>query len=238
MHMYRLKQQASDAMISNKIPYEPLTTMLRGLLFLLMTMSLASTSLVADEEESDGKRVMMTRDLFSLTVTHEGEKLEIRRNQDRANEITPFYRSTWRGRIQPMNPFSPHDVETIGELEMLDYIRRLDAGDGNILIIDSRMPGSTKRGMIPLAVNIPFRELKGERMATIMQEQFGVVPGDPVWNFRDAATLVMYCNGPWCGQSPTAIKRLLRAGYPASRIKYYRGGMQSWESLGLTVVAP
>jgi rhodanese-related sulfurtransferase len=48
----------------------------------------------------------------------------------------------------------------------------------------------------------------------------------------------MYCNGPWCGQSPTAIKRLLRAGYPASRIKYYRGGMQSWESFGLTVVEP
>lgn len=225
-------------MIGGEILYHPVKAMLRLLLFLLMTATLASTPLAAADEENGGKRVMMTRDLFSLTVTHKGEKLEIRRNQDRTNEITPFYRPTWRGRIQPMNPFSPQNVETIGELEMLDYIRRLDAGEGNILIIDSRMPGSTRRGMIPLAVNIPYRELKGEKMAGIMQEQFGVVPGDPVWNFRDAATLVMYCNGPWCGQSPTAIKRLLRAGYPASRIKYYRGGMQSWESLGLTVVEP
>jgi rhodanese-related sulfurtransferase len=212
--------------------------MLKKSLFLFLIASLPYSPLVADDEESGGKRVMMTRDLFSLTVTHKGEQVEIRRNQDRTNEITEFYRSTWRGRIQPMNPFSPHAVETIGELEMLDYIRRLDAGEENILIIDSRMPGSTRRGMIPLAINIPYRDLKDEKMAMIMQEQFDVVAGEPAWNFRDAKTLVMYCNGPWCGQSPTAIKRLLRAGYPASRIKYYRGGMQSWESFGLTVVEP
>lgn len=212
--------------------------MLKKSLFLLLIACLPCSPLVADDEESGGKRVMMTRDLFSLTVTHKGEKVDIRRNQDRTNQITEFYRSTWRGRIQPMNPFSPHAVETIGELEMLDYIRRLDAGEEDILIIDSRMPGSTRRGMIPLAINIPYRDLKDEKMAMIMQEQFDVVAGDPAWNFRDAKTLVMYCNGPWCGQSPTAIKRLLRAGYPASRIKYYRGGMQSWEGFGLTVVEP
>ena len=210
----------------------------RILLLLLLIACLPYSPLLADDEESGGKRVMMTRDLFSLTVTHKGEKIEIRRNQDRTNQITEFYRATWRGRIQPMNPFSPHAVETIGELEMLDYIRRLDAGEQDILIIDSRMPGSTKRGMIPLAVNIPYRDLKEEKLATIMQEQFDVTPGEPVWNFRNAKTLVMYCNGPWCGQSPTAIKRLLRAGYPASLIKYYRGGMQSWEGFGLTVVEP
>ena len=212
--------------------------MLHKSLFLLLIACLAYSPLSADDEESSGKRVMLTRDLFSLTVTHKGEKLEIRRNQDRTNQITEFYRSTWRGRIQPMNPFTPHAVETIGELEMLDYIRRLDAGEENILIIDSRMPGSTQRGMIPLAINIPYRSLKGEKMVKIMQEQFGAVSGEAGWNFRDAKILVMYCNGPWCGQSPTAIKRLLRAGYPASKIKYYRGGMQSWESFGLTVVAP
>jgi rhodanese-related sulfurtransferase len=212
--------------------------MLRTLRIMLVIACLPCNTLAADDEENGGKRVMLTRDLFSLTVTHKGEKVEIRRNQDRTNQITEFYRSTWRGRIQPMNPFSPHAVETIGELEMLDYIRRVDAGEQDILIIDSRMPGSTRRGMIPLAINIPYRDLKEEKMATIMQEQFDVTPGDPLWNFRNAKTLVMYCNGPWCGQSPTAIKRLLRAGYPASRIKYYRGGMQSWESFGLTVVEP
>ncbi|MEJ2309661.1 MAG: rhodanese-like domain-containing protein [Gammaproteobacteria bacterium] len=212
--------------------------MKRRLLMLLFTTALASAAFASEEEAADGKPVMITKELFSLTVTHNGEQLEIRRNQDRSNQLKEYYRATWRSRIQPMNPFEPHLVETIGELEMLDYIRRLDEGDDNILIIDSRLPRSTERGMIPLAVNIPYRQLKGESMAGIMEQRFGVIPGDPVWNFRDAKTLVMYCNGPWCGQSPTAIKRLLRAGYPASNIKYYRGGMQSWESFGLTVVAP
>jgi hypothetical protein len=31
---------------------------------------------------------------------------------------------------------------------------------------------------------------------------------------------------------------LLALGYPAHKIKWYRGGMQSWKSLGLTTVFP
>jgi len=40
----------------------------------------------------------------------------------------------------------------------------------------------------------------------------------------------------WCGQSPSSIKTLLRFGYPAKKLKWYRGGMQDWEILGLTVI--
>jgi len=46
--------------------------------------------------------------------------------------------------------------------------------------------------------------------------------------------VVFYCNGPWCGQSPTNIKQLVALGYPAHKLKWYRGGMQDWKSLGLT----
>ena len=70
-----------------------------------------------------------------------------------------------------------------------------------------------------------------------MRDYFGVRAGD-TWDFSDSKTAVMYCNGNWCPQSPTAIRRLLKMGYPAARIKYYRGGMQSWTALGLTVVQP
>jgi hypothetical protein len=31
---------------------------------------------------------------------------------------------------------------------------------------------------------------------------------------------------------------LLGFGYPAHKIKWYRGGMQNWEILGLTTVKP
>jgi hypothetical protein len=30
----------------------------------------------------------------------------------------------------------------------------------------------------------------------------------------------------------------MRFGYPANKIKWYRGGMQDWEILGLTTVKP
>ena len=33
----------------------------------------------------------------------------------------------------------------------------------------------------------------------------------------------------------TAINHLLSAGYPANKLSYYRGGMQAWRYLGLTV---
>ncbi len=42
----------------------------------------------------------------------------------------------------------------------------------------------------------------------------------------------------WCGQSPRAVKGLLALGFPPEKILYYRGGMQAWQSLGLTVVVP
>ena len=47
--------------------------------------------------------------------------------------------------------------------------------------------------------------------------------------------LVLFCNGPWCGQSPTAIREMIAAGYPAERISYYRGGMLDWRLLGFNV---
>jgi hypothetical protein len=70
-----------------------------------------------------------------------------------------------------------------------------------------------------------------------MEEQFNVSVGE-TWDFTYAKTLVMFCNGIWCPQSHTASRKLLSMGYPVSKIKYFRGGMQNWSSLGLTVVKP
>ena len=46
----------------------------------------------------------------------------------------------------------------------------------------------------------------------------------------------MFCNGAWCGQSTESMKALTAIGYPEEKLKWYRGGMQSWLSLGLTTV--
>ena len=62
--------------------------------------------------------------------------------------------------------------------------------------------------------------------------------GGGMLDFSDCKTAVMFCNGMWCGQSPANIHQLLKLGYPADKIKWYRGGMQNWEILGLTTAKP
>ncbi|MDH5355719.1 MAG: rhodanese-like domain-containing protein, partial [Gammaproteobacteria bacterium] len=59
-----------------------------------------------------------------------------------------------------------------------------------------------------------------------------------VFDFSKAKTLVLFCNGMWCGQSPASMKSLLKYGYPAEKIKWYRDGMQAWEILGFNTVKP
>lgn len=188
--------------------------------------------------------VNITPELASLTITHGGKDVLIQRNQDADNMVNPAYAKTSRQCppfcIQPIQ-LAP-GVQTLGELELLEYLRLKEQGDSNILIIDSRTPDWVKRGTIPGSVNIPWTKLSPSagadpfEIAEIFTQRFGAIEQEGFWNFSEAKTLVMFCNGMWCGQSPTNIRTLLKFGYPAHKIKWYRGGMQNWENLGLTVV--
>ena len=190
--------------------------------------------------------VNITHDLPFVEIPVKGKIVRIERNPDPFNMIDPDYGLTSRRCppfcVQPMQ-LAP-GVETIGELELLDYLKRVGSGDAGILVVDSR-DGTwpARSGVIPGAILIPWQELfleKGdqERIATLLEDRFGARRDGPLWSFAQAKTLVFYCNGPWCGQSPTNIRSLLALGYPAHKIKWYRGGMQAWKALGLTTVPP
>ena len=133
-------------------------------------------------------------------------------------------------------------VETIAEVEILDYLKRMSEGDDSIDVIDSRTPAWVAKGTIPGAINIPWTSLNPAKGADpisigeILEERFNAQNLEGLWDFRNARPLVMFCNGMWCGQSPNNIKNLLKFGYPAHKIKWYRGGMQDWEILGLSTV--
>ena len=192
----------------------------------------------------DALLVRITRDLPSLDVMHNGNMVTIMRNQDQKNTINPLYSKTSRECppfcIQP-SPLAP-GVETIGEVEMLDYLAHVSTGDNSILVVDSRTPDWVKKGTIPGSVNIPWTSLNPAEGADpssirkIMEERFGVKYPGGLWDYTNAKTLVMFCNGIWCSQSPNNIMNLLKFGYPPNKIKWYRGGMQDWEILGLTTV--
>ena len=176
---------------------------------------------------------------------------KIMRNQNNKNTVNPAFAKTSR----PCPPFCVQPmqlrpgVETIGEQEIINYAVMMSKGmkmpDGSeIMIIDSRTPDWTAKGMIPGAVNIPWPDLSEAKgadpisIAEIMTEKFGAEEQNGLFYYNNAKTLVMYCNGMWCGQSPNKIKNLLKVGYPAHKIKWYRGGMQDWEILGLSTAKP
>ncbi len=192
-------------------------------------------------------KVKIDQKLASVEVLHNGKKITIQRNQDQQNTIVSDYALTSRACppfcIQPMELLP--SVTTIGELELLELLKQKTSGDNSLLFIDSRTPDWVAKGTIPGSINIPWTKLFSQassyeplEVENILTLQFGAVLTDTIWNFANAKKLIFFCNGPWCGQSPTNIKALVNMGYPAHKIFWYRGGMQAWHSLGLTTVKP
>ena len=195
---------------------------------------------------SAAAEVNISAEIESVTVKHGDKDVVIMRNQNQKNTVNPAFAKTSRKCppfcIQPSS-LAP-GVETIGELEVLDYLKRIAQGDNSILVVDSRTPAWVAKGTIPGAINIPWTSLDPDKgadpisMGEILEGQFNAKNLEGMWNFRDVKTLVMFCNGMWCGQSPNNINNLLGFGYPAHKIKWYRGGMQNWENLGLSTAKP
>ena len=206
----------------------------------VLVSSLSSAALVAGD-----LKVKITPSIASVNVMHNGKKVTIKRNQDTKNVVDSRFAKTSRN-CPPfcINPIvlAP-GVETLGEVEVLDYLKRMSDGDSSILVVDSRTPSWVKAGTIPGAKNIPWTLLSVKKgadplsIAEIVTTEFNAKElDDDKFDYSKAKTLVMFCNGMWCGQSPNNIRTLLKMGYPAEKIKWYRGGMQNWENLGFTTV--
>lgn len=198
--------------------------MLFGRLFTVMVLLLAAAGATAEEI-----RAGIAPDRPVVTVQTPDGPVEIRRDQNPdavlegdwariSRDCPPFC-------IQPMVP--AEGVTPIGELELLDLLET-----GAAEVIDSRTPDWFEGGTIPGAINIPYTEI-ADRLGDL-----GCEPDFDGWDCTGAKEVALFCNGLWCGQSPSAIRVMIGVGYPAERIRYYRGGMQSWRLLGLTVVQP
>jgi len=208
--------------------------------------------------------VNITKTMSHVNTAHNGKVIKIKRNQDQNNVLSGSYTKTSRKCppfcVQPMK-VAP-GVETVGEAEVLLFIKdKVNHGSG--VLIDARTASWFKKATIPGSINIPFntfnkdssdllkvsalaklgvttkKETRDEK--SLIDQMMSMIQDDTVelssqWDFTKAKYVVLWCNGIWCEQSPRAIKGMLELGYPAEKIKYYRGGMQSWQSLGLTVV--
>lgn len=115
--------------------------------------------------------------------------------------------TTW-GEPQPLQ--CAPGVVTVGELELTELV-----ANGAVLV-DTRVPDSRKGRSIPGAINLPHGRI------TELRDRL-----DP------SRVSILFCNGPQCPQSPMAIRELLEAGYPASALAYYRGGLHDWVTLAM-----
>ncbi len=141
-----------------------------------------------------------------------------------------------KGRLLPMK--LDDELETYGELEVLATLKEMQSNP-NLLIVDSRNEEWYEYRTIPGAINMPFRYFKYrdnyEFHFEYALKYLGVTKDkEGEYDFSKAKTLVLFCNGPWCSQSPSMIYALLEIGYPAEKLKWYRGGMQDWLGAGMT----
>ncbi|NPA56167.1 MAG: rhodanese-like domain-containing protein [Epsilonproteobacteria bacterium] len=191
-------------------------------------------------EEKEIVLVKITKDIPYIYVKHKGVPIKVMRIQDTEHLLLDDYSKTSR----PCPPFCIHPisvderVKTIATVEMIKFMRdKLNTGKG--FVIDARLPRWYELETIPSAINVPFTLLeKGDKkVAEKIFKLFGMRVGkDGKWDFSQAKELAIFCNGVWCDQSPRLIRQLLKYGYPADKILYYRNGMQGWKLLGLTTV--
>ena len=232
----------------------------------LLLFALSPLSVLAEDQVRIGESTDVVP-LFEgkpyLHVIHEGRSVKVQRVQDPDYVLKGYFAKTARKCppfcIQPVVP-AP-GVATIGELELFDFMEtRLRDGTG--VLIDARTLSWYRKGTIPGSVNFPFTLFtKGAEDPGVIQalKSFGARERGEVgavermledwgwadesskterWDFTEAKDLVLWCNGPACGQSPRAIRALVDLGYPEEKIMYYRGGMQMWQLWGLTTVVP
>lgn len=229
----------------------------------LVAMLFGSTQVSAEELQVGGEFIPLVADKPYLHVIHQGRSVKVQRVQDPDYELKGYFAKTARKCppfcIQPILPSA--NVAVIGEVEVFDFMES-DLRDGTGVLVDARTPTWFKKGTIPGSINLPFTQLSKsiedpemiEALETLgahereepgfftkLMEDWGWSDDPNVsgnWDFSQAKSLVVWCNGPACGQSPRAIRGLLAVGYPSDKIKYYRGGMQMWQLWGLTTVVP
>jgi len=207
--------------------------------------------------------VALTEGVDFVDVLHQDRLIRVQRIQDQGHQLSGSFSKTSRKCppfcIQPEH-VAP-GVVTIAEPELFQFMQN-QIRDETGLVVDARVPAWFKQGTIPGSINIPFTVFSLPKDAPELVkamhrfgvtrrgkvgdlkrqlERWGLMDGDRKtddWDFVAAREVIFWCNGPWCSQSPRAIRGLLALGYPADRIFYYRGGMQMWQILGLTTVVP
>lgn len=220
---------------------------------------------VAFSTSTQAVEVKLSPDREYLDMETSRGAIRIERIQDQDHEVDPIWAKTSR-RCPPFCPqplYADDGVTTVGEIELFEFIEnKVNTGKG--IMIDSRVPAWYQRGTIPGSINIPFTEFERRPTDPALDEVMAMIGAKRrnnvgffeqnldrarrsmganlqrtgFWDFSESPDLLLWCNGPWCGQSPRAIRALVELGFPKEKLYNYRGGMQMWQLFGLTIEVP
>lgn len=177
---------------------------------LLSVVAVAWAGIVSAED----LRIIGEDKVFVATL-ESGETVNITR------QMTPCAKN--KGWLQPLVP--EPGIVPVTEIEVLNAIN-----DDDFILVDMRTQEWFLDATIPGSVNIPYTEV------AMRMDELGCSKGAEGWDCSGASKVLGFCNGPVCPQSPTAMRAMIRDGFPADKIYYYRGGMLDWDALGLTTV--
>lgn len=224
---------------------------------------LSSAGALADE--SGLRAAPLKPDVPYVFVVHNGRSIKIQRNIEKSFRAGLDIRGELMQSSDACPPFCIQPiyldvpVDTVGETEIVDFmLTALREGRGTL--VDVRSPKSYNTSTIPGSVSLFIQDLKkakdNDEMGRIFErfgakrretpnwlvqqlEGYGLI-GNGLrtadWDFSEAKELVVWSTGATEPSSARVVRMLLEAGYPASKLKWYRGGMASWQYWGFTTV--
>ncbi len=208
-------------------------------------------------------RVQLTQELPKLDIIYNNTVVTIQREQNPEHILNGTFAMTSRpcppACISSIEPVA--GVKVIGELELFRFLEDEYLNESGLLI-DARSIDWFKRGTIPGSINLPSNLISSnnaadetENLLALVEanerydvgrikrflEKRGFMEGDKKtdkYDFTYAKKLIVWDNGPWSDSAGKIIATFVSIGYPLEYIHYYHGGMQSWQTLGLTIVKP
>ncbi len=212
------------------------------LLLLLLSASQGADTSLQDSGVAlafEGRQIIVKREIPEKCLDLDQNAQNAWSGDYAAKSVPQECKKTFINFMGTVSPIKIEGVETYGELETLEFLALVSKNPNEHILVDSRIKSWFDTGTIALSVNMPFIHfVQQKKFAKKLEEylvKLGVVKKDGKYDFTKAKKALFFCNGIWCGQSPQAIAALIKLGYPKNKILWYRGGMQDWRSVGLSV---